>query len=220
MCYAVFAMARPREFDEHTALQRAMQVFWRKGFEATSLTDLLKATGLSKSSLYQTFTDKRSLFLAALETYRQHRMQRLRGKLNDGRSARESIETFFTDIVGHTTDKERPYGCMSCNEAVEMSPDDEEVRRLVAADFQAVEDLFADAVRRGQKDGSIRNQGSSRALARFLTVNLQGLHVMARAQVDASRLRDNVKVMLSTLDQPRIASPAKPRAQVAHPSGG
>jgi len=209
-------MARPREFDEHSALQRAMQVFWRKGFEATSLADLLKATGLSKSSLYQTFTDKRSLFLAALETYRQDRMRHLRAKLNDGRPARQSIETFFAEILGHATEKERPYGCMSCNEAVELSPDDEEVRKLVAADFQAVEDLFADAIQRGQKDGSIRNHDSSRALARFLTVNLQGLQVMARARVDGSRLRDNVNVMLSAFDQPGMASPAQTRARAAH----
>jgi TetR/AcrR family transcriptional regulator, transcriptional repressor for nem operon len=209
-------MARPREFDEHSALQRAMQVFWRKGFEATSLADLLKATGLSKSSLYQTFTDKRSLFLAALETYRQDRMRHLRAKLNDGRPARQSIETFFVEILGHATEKERPYGCMSCNEAVELSPDDEEVRKLVAADFQAVEDLFADAIQRGQHDGSIRNQESARALARFLTVNLQGLQVMARARVDASRLRDNVKVMLAAFDQLDMASPATPRARAAH----
>ena len=112
--------------------------------------------------------------------------------------------------------KERPYGCMSCNEAVELSPDDEEVRKLVAADFQAVEDLFADAIQRGQHDGSIRNQESARALARFLTVNLQGLQVMARARVDASRLRDNVKVMLAAFDQLDMASPATPRARAAH----
>jgi len=210
-------MARPREFDERSALQRAMRVFWRKGFAATSLADLLKATGLSKSSLYQTFTDKRSLFLDALETYRQARLRHLRDKLNDGRPARQSLEAFFAEMLGHATEKERSYGCMSCNEAVELSPDDEEVRKLVAADFQAVEDLFADAIRRGQDDGSIRNHDSSRALARFLTVNLQGLQVMARARVDASRLSDNVKVMLSAFDQPGAASPAKePRARAAH----
>ena len=105
---------------------------------------------------------------------------------------------------------------MSCNEAVELGPDDAEVRKLVAADFQAVEDLFADAIQRGQHDGSIRNQESSRALARFLTVNLQGLQVMARARVDASRLTDIVKVMLSTLDQAGTAFPAAPRARAAH----
>jgi TetR/AcrR family transcriptional repressor of nem operon len=213
-------MARPREFDERSALQRAMQVFWRKGFEATSLADLLKATGLSKSSLYQTFTGKRSLFLAALKTYRQDRMRHLRDKLNDGRPARQSIEIFFGEILGHATDQKRPYGCMSCNEAVELGPDDAEVRKLVAADFQAVEDLFADAIQRGQRDGSIRNHESSRALARFLTVNLQGLQVMARARVDASRLTDNVKVMLSTLDQAGMTSPAGPRARAAHAIGG
>jgi TetR/AcrR family transcriptional repressor of nem operon len=211
-------MARPREFDERSALQRAMHLFWRKGYEATSLADLLKATGLSKSSLYLTFTDKRSLFLAALETYRQDRIRRLREKLNDGRPARESIEAFFREILKHAADRERPYGCMSCNEAVELGPEDAQVRELIAADFQAVEDLFADAIQRGQRDGSIRNQEQSRTLARFLTVNLQGLQVMARARVEASRSTDNVDVMLSTLDQPGMASPTAQRARAAHAS--
>jgi TetR/AcrR family transcriptional repressor of nem operon len=208
-------MARPREFDERSALQRAMHVFWRKGYEATSLAELLKATGLSKSSLYQTFTDKRSLFLSALETYRQDRIAYLREKLNDGRPARESLAAFFRDMLEHAADKERPYGCMSCNEAVELGPEDAQVRKLIAADFQAVEDLFADAIQRGQRDGSIRNPENSRVLARFLTVNLQGLQVMARARIDTSRVTDNVKVMLSTLDQPIIASPAAPRTRTA-----
>jgi TetR/AcrR family transcriptional repressor of nem operon len=209
-------MARPREFDERSALRRAMQVFWRKGYEATSVADLLKATGLSKSSLYQTFTDRRSLFLAALETYRQDRMAHLQEKLNDGRPARESIEIFFDEILRHSADKQPPYGCMSCNEAVELGPDDAEVRKLVAADFQAVEDVFAGTIQRGQRDGSIRSQESARTLARFLTVNLQGLQVMARARVDASRSTDNVKVMLATLDQPGSTSPGRPASRSSH----
>jgi len=209
-------MARPREFDERSALQRAMLVFWRKGYEATSLADLLKATGLSKSSLYQTFTDKRTLFLAALEAYRQHRMTYLRTQLNDGRPARESIEGFFHDILTHAADKERPYGCMNCNQAVELGPEDAEVRKLVAADFQAVEDLFCDAIQRGQRDGSIRSQENARTLARFLTVNLQGLQVMARARGDAKRITDNVRVMMASFDHAPMASPAKTRVRATH----
>jgi len=201
-------MARPREFDQESALRRAMQVFWRKGYGATSLADLLKATGLSKSSLYQTFTDKRTLFLAAFETYREARVTYLRDRLNDGRPARESIEAFFDDVLRQATDKARPYGCMSCNEAVELGPEDAHVRKVVAADFQAVEDLFADAIARGQRDGSIRSQVNARVLARFLTVNLQGIQVMVRARTDASRVADNVKVMLASLDQPANASAA------------
>lgn len=202
-------MARPREFDEASALQDAMKLFWRKGYEATSMTDLLKATGLSKSSLYQTFTDKRTLFLAALEAYRQERMTYLRGRLNDGRPARESIEGFFTDIVKHAADKERPYGCMNCNEAIELGPDDPEVRRLVAADFQAVEDTFADAIRRGQRDGSIANPENARTVARFFTVTLQGLQVIARLRGDAVRMTDTVKVLLAHLDS---TGPSMPRS--------
>jgi TetR/AcrR family transcriptional repressor of nem operon len=209
-------MARPREFDERSALQHAMQVFWRKGYEATSVADLLKATGLSKSSLYQTFTDKRTLFLSALDAYRQHRMTYLRTQLNDGRPARESIQGFFREILQHAADKERPYGCMNCNEAVELGPDDAEVRKLVAADFQAVEDLFCDAIQRGQRDGSIRNQENARTLARFLTVNLQGLQVMARARGDARRITDNVKVMMTSFDHPSMASPAQAGVRATH----
>jgi TetR/AcrR family transcriptional repressor of nem operon len=203
-------MARPREFDEASALRHAMTLFWRKGYEATSMTDLLKATGLSKSSLYQTFTDKRTLFLAALEAYRHERMAYLRERLNDGRPARKSIEGFFKEIVKHAADKERPYGCMNCNEAVELGPDDTEVRRLVADDFQAVEDAFADAIRRGQRDGSIANPESARTVARLFTVTLQGLQVMARLRVDAGRMTDTVTLLLACLDS---TAPSTPRSE-------
>ena len=181
---SVFSMARPREFDERSALQRAMQVFWRKGFEATSLADLLKATGLSKSGVPDIHrqTDAVSRRPRGVPSGSD---EELREQLNDGRPARQSIEVFFGEMLGHAAEKERPYGCMNCNEAVELGPEDAEVRKLVAADFQAVEDLFADAIQRGQDDGSIRNHDGSPALARFLTVNLQGLQVMARARVDA-----------------------------------
>jgi len=207
-------MVRPRGFDEASALRHAMQLFWRKGYEATSMNDLLKATGLSKSSLYQTFTDKRTLFLAAMEAYRQERMTYLRERLNDGRPARESIEGFFKEIVEHAGDKERPHGCMNCNEAVELGPNDPEVRRLVAADFQAVEDAFANAIERGQRDGSIANPESARTIARSFTVTLQGLQVMARLRVDAGRMSDTVTVLLAYLDFPALSTPRPERELV------
>lgn len=170
-------MARPREFDEAEVLRQAMHVFWRKGYEGTSVAELLGATGLSKSSLYDTFGDKWALFLAALEVYRRDRMAHLRAMLGDGLPARESIAAFFGNIAQHAGDSERRYGCMSANEAVELGPHDEEVQRLVSADFQGVEDAFAEAIARGQIEGSISSPAAARALARFLTVGLQGLQV-------------------------------------------
>ncbi len=193
-------MARPQEFDTGRALKSAMHVFWSKGYEATSLADILTATGLSKSSLYATFGDKRALFLAAFDAYRKERMAHLERALNDGCPARQSIETFFREGVARAAAPEHRCGCMTANEAVELAPHDVDVRRLVAEDFQAVEDAFTRAVARGQADGSIASREAPRKLARFLVVGLQGLQVMSRAKSERARLDDTVTVMMAALD--------------------
>ncbi len=193
-------MARPQEFETTEALRNAMYVFWSKGYEAASLTDILAATGLSKSSLYATFGGKRELFLAAFDAYRQGRMQYLQKTLNDGQPARQSIETFFRQGVSHSQDETRVCGCMTANEAVELAPHDADIQQLVAEDFQAIEDTFTRTIARGQADGSITSRQEPRLLARFLLVGLQGLQVMARARSDRARLEDAVTVMLAALD--------------------
>ena len=178
-----------------------MHVFWGKGYAAASLADILEATGLSKSSLYASFGDKRTLFLAAFAAYHSGRMRHLWQSLNDRGSARQAIEGFFRRGVANAANPRPAYGCLIANEAVELAPHDAEVQRLVAEDFQAIEDAFAQAVERGQSEGSIRNHKSPQALARFLLVGLQGLQVMARSQTDRSRLDDYVTVMITVLDQ-------------------
>ncbi|NIF40829.1 TetR/AcrR family transcriptional regulator [Burkholderia sp. Tr-862] len=192
-------MARTREFDEREVLLQAMQVFWSQGYEATSLTDLLKATGLSKSSLYDTFGSKRELFLAAFEVYRLERMRMLDGYLTSAPTAFASIRAFFEMVVEHARRDERPFGCMSCNEAVEFGPHDEEVQQLVERDFRGIEDALADAIERGKADGSIPRAKNSRKLARFLTVTHQGLQIMARSKAEVGRLDDALEVMLEAL---------------------
>ena len=193
-------MARPQEFEASEALKSAMRVFWSKGYEAASLNDILSATGLSKSSLYATFGDKRELFLAAFEAYRRERMQRLETALNDGQPARQSIEKFFRQGVARAEAPEHAYGCMTANEAVELAPHDLDIQQLVTQDFQAVEQAFARAILRGQADGSIARDKDPRQLARFLVVSLQGLQVMVRAKSRRTLLDDTLTVMLAALD--------------------
>lgn len=192
-------MARPREFDERDALLQAMRLFWGQGYEATSLADLLKATGLSKSSLYDTFGSKRELFLAAFEVYRLERMRMLDGYLKSESTAFASIRAFFEMVVEHARLDERPFGCMSCNEAVEFGPHDAEVQQLVERDFLGIEDALTDAIERGKADGSIPRSKNARKLARFLTVTHQGLQIMARSKADVGRLDDALAVMLEAL---------------------
>lgn len=192
-------MARTKQFDEKDALLRAMKVFWSKGFEATSMTDLLVATGLSKSSLYSTFGNKRALFLAAFEIYRKERMVMLRGYLSSEATAFESIKSFFEMVLMHAQKEERPFGCMSCNEAVEFGPHDAEILDLIKRDFQGIEDELFLAITQGMHDGSIPTGKDARSLARFFTVAHQGIQVMARSNTESERLTNALEVMLSVL---------------------
>ena len=138
-------MARPREFDEAEATRRAVEVFWSKGYEGTSLSDLMAATGLSKSSLYQAFGDKRQLFLAAFEFYRDERFRQMNEHLNDGQPARRSLEGFFRAVVA-----ERPsLGCMTCNIGVELAPHDAEIRRLFEREMAVVQQAFLGTIQAG-----------------------------------------------------------------------
>ncbi|MBE4601115.1 TetR/AcrR family transcriptional regulator [Vibrio navarrensis] len=192
-------MARTKQFDEKDALLTAMKVFWSKGFEATSMADLLVATGLSKSSLYSTFGNKRSLFLAAFEMYRKERMVMLRGYLSSEATAFGSIKSFFEMVLMHAQQEERPFGCMSCNEAVEFGPHDTEILDLIKRDFQGIEDELAFAISQGIEDGSIPRDKEPKKLARFLTVTHQGIQIMARSNTEPERLHDALEVMLSAL---------------------
>lgn len=192
-------MARPQEFNTTEALHEAMDVFWRKGFEATSLADLLEATGLSKSSLYATFGGKRELFITAFDAYRAERAQELQHILALG-SARDAIEQFFRKIVTDAGNGNSSRGCMSINQAVEMAPYDTDIRRRVLDDFALAEEMFTNAVERGQAEGSVKSARPARSLARLLVLGFPGLQVMTRAGSDSAQLDETLNLLLSILD--------------------
>lgn len=192
-------MARPQEFSTAQALHDALGVFWRQGYEATSLPDLLAATGLSKSSLYGTFGGKRELFLKAFDAYRSDRAQEMHRILGDGH-ARHAIETFFGKIIADARVPGFSRGCMSTNQAIEMAPHDVEVRARVEADFRLIEDALAATIGRGQAEGAIPWERDARAVARLLVVAFPGFQVIARAGVDGGRLQDALSLLLANLD--------------------
>jgi TetR/AcrR family transcriptional repressor of nem operon len=192
-------MARPQEFDTAEALHQAMGMFWRKGYEATSLVDLMEATGLSKSSLYGTFGGKRELFLAAFDAYRAERARDMGRILEEG-PARQAIETFFRTIIADVQAPELSRGCMSINQAVELAPHDLEVQSRVEEDFQRIEDALTRAIQRGQAEGSVKSARDARELARLFVVAFPGLQVMMRAGGNRARLDDALRLILSNLD--------------------
>ncbi|MBT2558780.1 TetR/AcrR family transcriptional regulator [Hymenobacter sp. ISL-91] len=192
-------MSRPQEFDTSEALYQALGVFWRKGYEATSLTELLTATGLSKSSLYATFGSKRELFMAAFDTYRQDRARAAHHVLEQG-PVRPAIDAFFHQLFANVNDAEPAFGCMSINQAVELAPHDAEVRQRVVQDLQSMENLLTRTIERGQQSGALTSPRPARDLAKLLVLAFPGLQVMARAGYSTQQLNDSLQLLLSHLD--------------------
>jgi len=192
-------MARPQEFDRYDVLNKAMHLFWNKGYEATSLTDLLHATGLSKSSLYGSFGDKREFFLAAYDTYREERARQMEAILGIG-PARQAIERFFRQIIEDVVNVEFSNGCMSTNQAVELAPHDAAVRSRVEKDFRLIEDALMRTIERGQSEGSVRSRVDARRLASLLVVAFPGFQVMVRAGSGKDRLDDALAMLIEHLD--------------------
>ena len=190
-------MARTPEFDHDRVLESALQAFWQKGYEATSLTDLLEATGLARQSLYNTFGDKRGLFLASLRRYADVGVGRLSEALEGG-SVRAAIRGVLEEALQCA---ERDRGCFLVNASTELLPRDPEVGRLVASAMTRQERALADALRRGVRKGELRlTPRRIEQTARFLVGALQGLRVMVKATPDSPALRDVVAVTLRAID--------------------
>jgi len=193
-------MARPREFDEDKVLEQAMQVFWRRGYRATSLTDLLGAMQLSKSSFYGAFGTKRDLLLTALRRYAESGMAGLIAPLLQPEASRPAIEQTLAIMVKHARSAAGRRGCLVNNTLGEVAPHDATVFAATRGVLLQLEALLTVVVTRGQARGEITTKESARALARFLATTFGGLNLAAKARPDKAMLDDVVRVTLRALD--------------------
>ena len=192
-------MARTKEFDEAQALSQALEVFWDKGYSGASLVDLTLAMGISKSSLYETFGSKHDLFLAALEQYSAHALAEWICNVSEGKTPMEAIQALFRGVVEVVSSPEEHRGCFVSNCAGETGFPDGPQPSEVLRGLQAFEDSFYGLVREAQTSGELAASHDPRALARYLSSSLQGLHVMAKGKPEARVLEDIVNVTLSVL---------------------
>ena len=193
-------MPRPREFDRDVVLDRAMRVFWTRGYEAASIQRLVARMGIQRGSLYATFGDKRALFFAALDRYDRVATARLLAALERPGSGKTAIRDFFRLKVELALQPGRPRGCLVTNSATELAARDRGTATKVGAVLAKLEAGFHRVVVRAQQAGEIDRARSARALARFRTSSAQGLSVMATAFPERVILEDIVKVTLATLD--------------------
>ncbi len=193
-------MARTKDFDEDEVLNKAVRLFWYKGYNGTSMQDLVDGLGISRSSLYDTYGDKHTLFIKALESYRESATGKMCNIVTNAVSAKEAIKQLLEmttlDLVGDCDHK----GCFMTNAAIEVAPHDKEVSDMICQNDQQIEDAFCKAIEKGQASGEITSKQDARALARFIINNVKGMRVSAKSTTDKSIFDDVIKLTLSVLD--------------------
>lgn len=193
-------MARTKEFDPDAALQKALELFWERGYEATSMADLVQHLGIARASIYATFGGKHDLYVKAFERYLQTRDPDVVEVLSQPGPALPAVRSLVEAYAEESVCDEFRRGCMVVNAAVEIMPRDPQIARRVEASWDALETALTSALTRARAQGEISGDKDPRALARFLLVMMQGMRVLGRAHPDPGRLRDAAAQALAALD--------------------
>ena len=193
-------MARPREFDVNAALERAMDVFWSKGYEATSLDDLCAATGLSRSSLYATFGSKRDLLLQTVDRYIERRTPNIRAVLAREPNIHKGIAALLREFIEQIVSGAGRRGCFLGNCAAELPRSDRTALARVRRGLARTEETFREALARAAAGGELPVGADVDALARFLTASFQGLRLVGKVNPDRAVLEDIAATILRCLD--------------------
>ncbi|MEV5242326.1 TetR/AcrR family transcriptional regulator [Streptomyces cinnamoneus] len=188
-------MARPRKFDEEQAVDAALEAFWATGYEATSTQELCEATGLGRSSIYNTFHSKRDLFRRALGLYIDRRTGELTELLDSDLTIHAKIGTMLARVVAEESEHDR--GCFFVNSAIELADRDAEVAQELERDYRRRLDALTAAIESGRRDGDIDGGKDARALAHFVIATVSGIRVSARAGADRAALESIARTALT-----------------------
>jgi TetR/AcrR family transcriptional repressor of nem operon len=186
-------MARPRNFDRDTVRDRAMILFWRQGYQATALPDLLAATELSRSSFYAAFGDKRALYLECLHLFAERTRELLLTERHT-RTPIDALEAFFRDGVEGAGARRAAWGCMMVNTIIEASGVDEGLRVEASALINRMQALFAETL----QDAGFAPADAERWAAHLMLVN-EGLRVESRRKVPIETRAANIEITFAAL---------------------
>lgn len=190
-------MGRPRSFEVDAVLDKAVETFRAKGYEAASIEDLEKATGLRRASLYGAFQDKHSLYLAALRRYDATSTVRMIERLAAESTGRRAIERLFEHVIGQCAAD--PSGCLIANAAMERGNTDEGAARCIGDNRRRIEGSLHAAILRGRADRSVRGNGDAVIAARLLFSVVLGLRALAKSGCTRAQLRQVADLALKTV---------------------
>ena len=175
-----------------------MQQFWRAGYEATSLQDLLDVMNLSKSSLYQAYGSKHELFLRSIDFYQQTSVSELQQSLNDSLTSKAFMKRLLEDVIAEATSKKKK-GCLLVNTVNELSHRDKAVSKAVLNGIDNVAGVIKQAIKRGKKEGVIKSTVSTDNLVNYIVSNVSGLRTMVKSGANKSELAPLVNMIIKTV---------------------
>lgn len=194
------APGRPREFDIEAAVESAMQVFWTRGYNGTSLVDLIDGTGLSRGSLYKAFGDKHGLFLCALDRYISVSSVQLINNLRKPGSVKAALRETLSRFAQLSCAADGSRGCMLVATATEMAPYDAGVAERVKAMLDRVRDAYAAAIKRGQASGEIPARHDAESLAGLVVCLTQGMRVVGKIGPTEKQMAAVVNTAMALFD--------------------
>ena len=193
-------MARPRDFDEAVALDAAIECFRQHGYEATSVRDLTACMGIGPTSLYNSFGDKRALFIKALERYVNCSVRARLKRLESSLPPKQAVRTLIEDVIERSlTDRTRG-GCLLINSALEIAPHDPELGAEIAKRLSEIEGFFRRSIVAAQTSGVIPRKLNSSDVARLLLGVLLGIRVLARSKPERALLEGVARPALALLN--------------------
>lgn len=192
-------MARTKEFDPDTALQAALELFWERGYEATTMSALVERLGVARAGIYAAFGSKHELYLRALGRYGELCDPVLLEELSRPGPALPAVRALVGRFAEEAAADERHRGCFITNTAVELAPHDRDAARRVEASWDVLETALTSALLRARAQGELAAGREPRGLARMLLVLLQGVRVVGKAGGDRERGRDAARQVLALI---------------------
>ena len=189
-----------KQFDPEAALAKAMEVFWARGYEAASLCELLKQMGIGRKSLYDTFGNKRALFLKALEHYARTELKSIREKLSASGSPLANLNSLLQEMQ-QTHGMPGSKGCLLGTSCADFNTGDEDIASVLRGYFQQLEDIYCEAVTRAQAVGEISQSAHPRDLARMLLCTTQGMALVGRVLDNEVLLQSVVQATTAALKE-------------------
>jgi TetR/AcrR family transcriptional repressor of nem operon len=199
-------MPRRRAFRPDDLLDGALRLFWEKGYEATSIRDVVERTGVNQFGIYQLYGDKQGLFLAVLDRYRDTIVEAIFGIVERPGASLAEIRAYFNSLVEHHSVTMPAMGCLMASSMAEHAADDAGIRERVARHFERLRSGFIRALETARRRGEVRADLDIPTVAEYLAVSVQGLAVYSRLNPDASALQRYVDTALSLVAPPTAPS--------------